>query len=135
MKNDMFPRTLSRGILRGQTFETQADYAKALREAKQGTLNGRRIVTKSGKARCAKCGEWKPRTAFYPARKALSGLQSYCIACTKGIKKRSVKTKGQPKVVVRRIETATITLEVIKPDGTIIKADVPATEAARILGV
>lgn len=134
MKNDQFPRTLSRGILRGQTFQSQADYARALREAQQGKLNGRRIVTPTGKARCAKCGEWKSaKRDFYPMRKAKSGIQSYCIACTRA-NARSNGTVRPARVIAPKATASTWRIEVTRPDGTVIRADLPAADAARLLG-
>lgn len=141
MKDSMFPRTLTRGILRGQTFQSSAEYQKALRKAKSGSINGRRIITKSGKARCAKCGEWKSaKRDFYPARKAASGIQSYCVACTTATRianKRQTAKRNGTNGITRTKATSSTTwhVEVIRPDGTVIKADLPATEAVRLLGV
>lgn len=136
MKADQFPRTLRRGLLRGQTFQTLAEYQQALQEAKaHGRHHGRRIVTKSGKARCAKCGEWKSaKRDFYRSAKAASGIQSYCAACQRSIDEQRRREARLPRVrKVQQVVRAQVKVSVTRPDGTVITADMPADEAVRLL--
>lgn len=140
MKVDTFPRTMKKGLLRGRTFQTLGDYERARREVRStGTLDGRRHVTASGKARCAKCGKWKDaRRDFYASRKTAAGIQSYCVPCQKALGRvpRAKKAKAEPRVVRAEAPTRSVTtwrVEVVRSDGTTIRAEMPREDAERLL--
>lgn len=129
-----FPKTMTKGLLKGEWFASKADYLLALRIAQDtGMHNGRRVMTPT-KARCAACGEWKHPKNFHKSTKAACGIQSYCKTCVVAADalraERKSKAKQPQQLTLTPAVRETVDLEVVMPSGTVVRFKNLAREAA-----